>query len=322
MTDGDIRRALLRGHGLEGAIQDVLIYKEQHQKMPYISAHVGTSPEDLLEMMCRHAVRQVPIVDEKRCVQGLLTMDELLHEPKAMLQAVIMAGGAGSRLRPLTEDTPKPMLPVAGKPIMEHIVGQLSRYGIRDVSVTTHYKGDKIVDYFGDGEKFGVSLTYVNELSPLGTAGSLSLLKKPQGPLLVINGDVLTELNFKALFTYHREHDALLTMAVKKYDIAVPYGVVESDGPFVTKLREKPQYSFFVNAGVYLLEPEVYDLLGCGKHCDMTDVMNRLVERGDRVVSFPVVEYWLDIGKHEDYQRAQDYRQGSEVQLPQMNPIS
>jgi len=230
----------------------------------------------------------------------------LLPDRALPLQAVIMAGGGGTRLRPLTENVPKPMLPVNDRPLMELIIEQLSQAGIRQVNVTTHYKGQQIVDHFGDGQDFGVELNYINEDRPLGTAGALGLMKTPQEPVLVINGDVLTQLNFRAMFDYHREHQADLTVAVRKYDLNVPYGVIESDGAFVRGLVEKPLLSFFVNAGIYLLEPSVHRYIPHGQRFDMTDLIQRLLEEERPVVSFPVVEYWLDIGLHADYKQAQE----------------
>jgi len=227
------------------------------------------------------------------------------------LEAVIMAGGFGTRLQPLTNDTPKPMLPVGGRPLLEVAVSQLQRAGIRRVNVTTHYLPDKIVNHFGDGRRFGVELNYVNEESPLGTAGALQLLEPWSTTLLVMNGDILTDVNIRSLLSYHREHDAAFTVAVRQYEFRVPYGVVEGEEGMVRAIVEKPELSFFVNAGIYLIEPEVREFISPGFRLDMPDLVRSLIDAGRRVANFPVREYWLDIGRHTDYEQAQqDIRNG------------
>jgi len=216
-----------------------------------------------------------------------------------------MAGGLGSRLRPLTEDLPKPMLPVGGKPLMELVIEKLRQVGIRRVNVTTHYKPEKISEHFGDGSSFGVSLNYVNEEKPLGTGGALGLIDEPNETMLVINGDVLTQVDFRAMLLFHQEHQADMTVAVRQYDIKVPYGVIECIGAKVCSLKEKPEINLLVNAGVYLLEPTVYRFIPNGKHFNMTDLIQWLLDAGRTVASFPIIEYWLDIGQVVDYEKAQ-----------------
>ena len=198
------------------------------------------------------------------------------------------------------------MLPVGDRPLMQRIVEQLRQAGIRRVNISTHYLPEKIIEHFGDGRDFGVTLNYVTEDRPLGTAGALSLMEMPNEPLLVINGDILTRVDFRAMLAYHREHEADLTVGVRQYDLRVPYGVVECEGPRVRQLREKPQISFLVNAGIYLLEPSVHCYIPNGQCFDMTDLIEKLLAEGQMVVSFPIVEYWLDVGQHEDYEKAQE----------------
>jgi NDP-sugar pyrophosphorylase family protein len=217
-----------------------------------------------------------------------------------------MAGGKGTRLHPLTKDTPKPMLRVGDKPLMEIILGQLKEAGIRKVHVSTHHRADKITRHFGDGRGFGVDLSYINEESPLGTAGALGLLDEADETTLVMNGDVLTEVDFRAMLRYHREQRAELTVAVRQYEVKVPYGIVECDGPMVRTLTEKPTMEFFVSAGIYLIEPSVRRLFKRGERRDMTELIEALLAAGRPVASFPIREYWLDIGQHEDYRQAQD----------------
>jgi len=216
-----------------------------------------------------------------------------------------MAGGLGTRLRPLTEDLPKPMLLVGGKPLIERVIEQLWLAGIRRVNLTTHYKPEKIIEHFGDGSTFGIELNYVNEEHPLGTGGALGLMPMPSQPLLVINGDILTQVNFRAMHAFHQEQKADLTVAVRRYEIQVPYGVIECEGARVRRLQEKPQVGFLVNAGIYLLEPSVYQFIPQNTSFNMTDLIQWLLDAGRTVVSFPVHEYWLDIGQPADYAQAQ-----------------
>jgi dTDP-glucose pyrophosphorylase/CBS domain-containing protein len=313
VTDGDIRRAILAGVNLETPVNELIKTKQDPHYLEPITAQIGTLPEVLLQIMQERIVRQIPLLNEEQQVVDLVTLEDLVPSPILGVQAVVMAGGMGTRLRPLTEDLPKPMLPVGGKPLLERIINQLRDVGIRQLNITTHYKSEKITEYFGGGENFGVVLNYVNEDKPLGTGGALGLMPKPTEPLLVINGDILTHVNFKALLTFHREQGAMMTLAVRRYEVQVPYGVVEIDGARVTCLREKPQVGFFVNAGIYLLEPSVFEYIPGGKEFNMTDLIQWLLDAGQNVISFPVSEYWLDIGQHADYARAQDDAQAGDV---------
>ena len=306
LTDGDIRRAILAGYGLDEPVRILIDQKAQSPQGQPVTAEIGTPRAELLKRMKEYAIRQLPLLDSEGRVADLVMLAELMPDQFLPLQAVIMAGGTGTRLRPLTEDLPKPMLPVGDRPLMEVIIEQLRQTGIGRVNITTHYLPDKITEYFGNGENFGVELNYVSEDRPLGTAGSLGLIDWPQETLLVINGDILTKVNFRAMLNYHQEHGADITVGVRKYDLQVPYGVVECEDQRVSRLREKPSLSFFVNAGIYMLEPRVNQYIPNGEHYDMTDLIDRLIQKGRPVVSFPIVEYWLDIGKPSDYARAQE----------------
>jgi NDP-sugar pyrophosphorylase family protein len=215
-----------------------------------------------------------------------------------------MAGGKGSRLHPLTAEMPKPMLQVGDRPLLEIIIERLRDAGIRNVKVTTHHHRQKITDHFGDGRGFGVELSYVEEDQPLGTAGGLGLMEPPTETTLVMNGDILTDVDVRAMLRYHREHEADLTVGVRQYELKVPYGVVECDGPVVKGLSEKPVLGLFVNAGIYLLEPAVFRLIPIGERFDMTDLMQRVLADGRPMVSFPIREDWLDIGQLADYEQA------------------
>jgi dTDP-glucose pyrophosphorylase len=304
ITDGDIRRAILAGCTLEDPVQRVLARKTCPGKP--IAAPWGTSRETLLRLMQDSAVHQIPLLDEQERVVGLVTMQDLLPTQSLPIQAVVMAGGFGTRLRPLTSDTPKPMLPIGGEPLLQRIIRQLCQYGIRRIVITTHYHADKIRAHFRDGKHLGVEITYIHEDVPLGTAGALGLLNPPSQTLLVMNGDILTQTDFRDMFTYHKEHDAALTVAVRKYEFQVPYGVVESEQAQVRRVVEKPDLCFFVNAGIYLLEPESLAFIPKGRRFHMTDLIAALLDARRTVVSFPILEYWLDIGQPVDYERAEN----------------
>jgi dTDP-glucose pyrophosphorylase len=298
LTDGDIRRAILQGRALSEPCGRIATLRPITATLPIATA-------EALRRMNEHDINHLPVIDREGRVHLLLLRADLVTDERPV-SAVIMAGGFGTRLRPLTESVPKPMLPVGDRPLLELTIAQLRKAGIRRVSLTTHYRPDAIVKHFGDGGDFGVHLNYVHEASPLGTAGGLRMLPAQEGTLLVMNGDILTGVPFQEFLRYHRRYRADLTVGVRQYDIQVPFGVVECDGSRVTRLREKPSLSFFINAGAYLLEPAVCSLIPEGRRFDMTDLIQKLLDLRRTVVSFPILEYWLDIGRHEDYQRAQD----------------
>jgi dTDP-glucose pyrophosphorylase/CBS domain-containing protein len=305
ITDGDIRRATLAGLSIDAPVEQMLPLKATLPNPEPVTAPVGIDSASALALMQARRVRQLPIVDADRRVVDVMLLADLIKQPPESLRAVIMAGGFGTRLRPLTENLPKPMLPVGGRPLMERIVGRLRESGIDHIVVTTHYKPEKIVEHFGDGSNFDVTMTYVQEDVPLGTGGALGLLQNLDEPLLVINGDILTDVDFGALRDYHREYGADLTVGVRRYTISVPYGVVENQGARVMRIDEKPEMTFFVNAGIYLLEPCVFDYVGRGVRLYMTDLIQTVIEAGLVVVSFPVHEYWMDVGRTDDYMQAQ-----------------
>ena len=312
VTDGDVRRAMLDGLDLDAPVEEILGRQQRRESFPTpLTAPASASPDELLHMMSEYDVRHIPRVDAEGRLVDLAVLEEMVKDYEAPMRAVVMAGGYGLRLRPFTDDVPKPMLPVGDRPLLEHIVAQLREAGIRRVNVTTHYRGEEIARHFGDGADFGVDINYTDEEEPLGTAGALALLERSDEPLLVMNGDILTDVDFRAMLRYHREHDAEMTVAARSYEVEVPYGIVESEGVRVTAIAEKPSVRYFVNAGIYLLEPNLCRYVPRGERHDMPDLVNRLVAEGHRVVTFPVVEYWLDIGAPGDYEQAQrDARAG------------
>ena len=301
VTDGDIRRAILAGLRLDGSVQKLL--DQRHAGPGPITAPIGTPDAELLHLMNEHVLRHIPLIDSAGRVAGIALLSELAKDYEQPLAAVIMAGGFGMRLRPLTDEIPKPMLPVGDKPLLELLVRQLHEAGIRRVNMATHYKGDVIAKHFGDGRKFGVEIRYMEENEPLGTAGALGLVEASDTPLLVINGDIMTRIDFRAMTHFHREHRANMTMAVKEYDIQVPYGVVSSKGTEVTGISEKPVIRHFINAGIYLLNPELCKRIPHGRPYDMPDFVAQLLADGQRVISFPIREYWMDLGRLADYEQ-------------------
>lgn len=299
VTDGDIRRAILRRVPLADPCETIA------SRNP-VTAPASASAADALRLMERHEVDQIPLVDGDGNLTEFLLRRDLVAEDQLRLSAVIMAGGFGKRLLPLTEEVPKPMLPVGDRPLLERTILQLRRAGIRDVALVTHYLSEKIADHFGDGTAFGVKLSYAQEEHPMGTAGGLRLLKRPSGPFVLINGDVLTGVSFHDMLSYHRSHAAEITVGVRKYEVAVPFGVVECDDVRIARVTEKPSVTFFINAGIYLLEPAACEHIPGSGRFDMTDLIEALVEAGRTVVAFPIREYWLDVGRLEDYRNAQD----------------
>lgn len=303
LTDGDVRRAILKSVPLRTPCQNIASLKP-------LAVSNSICAEEGLELMARNDINHLPVVDAAGRVVKLLLRRNLAHSG-TVLSAVIMAGGYGKRLLPLTEELPKPMLPVGDKPLLERTIQQLRRSGIRDISLTTHYLPESIIQYFGDGSAFGVRLNYIEEDQPLGTAGGIRLMKRANHPFVVINGDIITRIPFQEMLEFHRKHHAVLTVGVRKHDVEVPFGVVELDEVHVNHIQEKPSFNFFINAGAYLLEPEACDFIPSGRPFDMTELIQALIEAGKVVVSFPIMEYWLDIGRHEDYAKAQeDVRNG------------
>jgi len=306
ITDGDVRRGILAGINLSEPASKLLPIKAQMPHVTPVMISVDTDPDQFLILMQENAVKQIPLLDKDGRVVDIVILSEILAQPKLPLQAVVMAGGLGTRLRPLTDKVPKPMLSVGGRPLMELTIEKLQKAGIEHVDVSTNYRAANIVDHFGNGEAFGIELNYLQEDRPLGTAGALGLMETPEKTLLVINGDIITHVDLGVMFSYHKKQQAEITIGVRQYGVQVPYGVIDCDGPIVRELREKPQISFLVNAGIYLLEPSVYSFISRGEHLDMTDLIHRLLDAKRKVVSFPIIEYWLDIGQPADYERAQN----------------
>ncbi|WP_457564271.1 nucleotidyltransferase family protein [Caminibacter sp.] len=300
ITDGDIRRAILKGKNLDDKIKDI------YNKNPiYVTS--GTEKEKIIEICTKNKIYQIPVVDEHKKVIEIKELDELVKPKKYPNKVVLMLGGLGTRLRPLTENTPKPLLKVGGKPIVETIVESFKKCGFTNFVFCVNYKAEMIRDYFKDGSDFGINIEYVYENKRMGTAGALSLMKeKPSEPFFVMNGDLLTNINFEYMLEYHLENKATATMAVREYEYQVPFGVVNIVGNEIKSIEEKPTYKFFVSGGIYILNPECIDYIPKNQFYDMPTLFEKLIKEKKTTISFPIREYWLDIGRIEEFEKAQN----------------
>lgn len=298
LTDGDVRRGLLRGLDLHSPIETII-----HREPLLVPPQLGR--ETVLQLMQANKVHQLPIVDEARHVVGLHLWDSLMVPGEHPNLMVIMAGGRGVRLRPHTENCPKPMLPVGGKPMLEHIIERAKAEGFQHFVLAIHYLGHMIEDYFGDGSTLQVKISYLREEAPLGTAGAISLLNpRPAEPFLVTNGDVLTDIHYGELLDFHCRHAAAASMAVRLHEWQHPFGVVRIKGVDIIGFEEKPVARSHINAGIYVLEPSALDHLKPNEHCDMPTLFERLRKAGERTIVYPMHEPWLDVGRKEDYHAA------------------
>ena len=298
ITDGDIRRAMLRNESLMSLAENIMF-------RDFRSLPSAATEEEALAFMRRETLHQIPALDEQGRVVRLFLLEELIKPKKRPNPVVIMAGGEGKRLRPLTQDCPKPMLRVGGKPLLEIILEQCIDSGFQHFYFSVNYLKNQIQDHFGDGARWHVRIDYLVETQPLGTGGALSLLpQKPTEPLLVLNGDVLTRVDYGRLLRLHDEHQAAATMCVREHTTQIPYGVVRMDDLHVLTLEEKPVLSHYVNAGIYLLDPVLLDLVPQDCFFDMPTLLEKAMQRQHRVSAFPIHEYWLDVGHPETLERA------------------
>jgi NDP-sugar pyrophosphorylase family protein len=273
-----------------------------------VTAPAGTDSARLLQVMTERGVDQIPLMDGDQVVDVAFIRDLVREgEESEPSPVVLMAGGKGTRLRPLTEQTPKPMLSVGGRPLLERVLEQVREAGFSRVLVAVNYRADVIEEHFGDGSQFGIDIAYLREDRPLGSAGALRLAgSELDRPFVVMNADLLTNVNLAALMRFHREEGNVVTVGVRQYILELPYGVIDLDGTRVVALREKPKPRYLVNAGVYAVNPRVLSLMPAEKMAfDMTDVIEAALANGLRVGGFPVREYWLDIGQLGDYERAE-----------------
>ena len=298
ITDGDIRRGLLHGETLDASA-------EQLMNRSFRFVHSSEDKRTVLEMMRSDLLRQIPVLDENGRVVELLLLQELLHPQQLSNAVVIMAGGKGTRLRPHTEHCPKPMLPVGDKPMLEILLEQCIASGFHTFYFSVNYLKEQIVDYFDDGARWGVSIHYLMEDIPLGTAGSLQLLPDSlTEPFLVLNGDVLTRLDPGQLLHFHAQNQAQATLCVREHEITVPFGVVQTKGVELAGFEEKPTYRNQVNAGIYVVDPQLLPLLSPHQFTDMPSLLLAAQQAGHRVAVCPIHAYWLDVGRPESLLKA------------------
>lgn len=299
VTDGDIRRGILRGEGLEVPISSVM-------NTSPIVARAGMEFSNYKQLMRSEKLKQLPIINLEKLLVDILFADALQFTQNNN-PVVLMLGGLGTRLRPLTNNIPKPMLKVGNKPIVETIVDSFKQYGYTNFVFSVNYKKEVIQNYFQSGEAFGVTINYIEEEKRMGTAGALSLMEqRPETPFFVMNGDLLTQVNYDQLMQFHIDHNALATMCVREYEYQIPYGVIETDGSSLKSIKEKPIHRSFVNAGIYVLSPKVFDYIPQDTFFDMPTLFDHLIQAGENTAVFPIHEYWLDIGQIDDFKRADE----------------
>ncbi|MFI4937138.1 MAG: nucleotidyltransferase family protein [Candidatus Berkiellales bacterium] len=303
VTDGDIRRGILRGISLSDPINKAMNHKP-------VVAKLNEDRNTIYQLMREKHIKQVPLINEMGQVCQIEVLDDLLDQNKKNNIVVLMAGGLSTRLRPLTNDCPKPMLKVGGRPILETIITGLVGFGYHQIYISINYLASQIKEYFGDGSKWGIQIHYLQENDKMGTAGPLSMLPPHiQLPIIVMNSDLLTKVDFNQLMTFHHEQGAVATMCVREFDYTVPYGICKVENNFMVGIEEKPTYKFLINAGVYVLEPKVLQLIPKNVYFDMPNLFSLLIANKQATTAFPIREYWLDIGQLSDFERAhQEYQ--------------
>jgi len=300
LTDGDIRRGLLEGMDLNSSIESIM------QINPMVCS-VNDTKEDILSKTLGKKIYHLPILDKDKRVIGIEDIDSLLKVKERSNRVVLMVGGLGSRLRPLTNKIPKPMIKVGNRPILETIIKNFKRYGFVNIILSVNYKADIVKEYFGDGSAFGVNIEYIHESKRMGTAGALSLMQTQlHEPFFVMNGDLLTNVNFEHFLNFHLEQDSIATMAVREYEYQIPFGVVNQENGEITSIVEKPKQYYYVNAGIYILNPDVLKLIPNDEFYDMPTLFDDLLKMNHKPISFPVHEYWLDIGQVKQLEQARD----------------
>jgi dTDP-glucose pyrophosphorylase len=301
VTDGDIRRGLLKGLTLESKLTEVL------NSNP-ILADKNFNMRDVFNIMSKYKISQVPIVDKDMKLLGLHLMEEKVFPSTRANTVVIMAGGRGTRLLPFTEATPKPMLLVSGKPILENIIVQARNQGFKNFILAINYLGNIIEEYFGDGSFLDVNIKYVKETTPLGTAGALALLNPaPQDDLVVLNGDVISDINYADLLDFHLQNQAAGTMAVQPFEWINPYGIVQTEELEIIDFHEKPTMKFLINAGIYALSPMSLNLIKNSAPLQMPDLFIEIRKEGGKTIVYPVHEKWIDVGSKESLSEAMQF---------------
>lgn len=313
VTDGDIRRGLLRGLELSAPVAEVMNTKP-------LVANINQEKSYIANIMRKSALRRIPVVDENNVLTNLYTLEDVLYKRIRDNVVILMAGGLGTRLRPLTNSTPKPLLKVGNKPILETIIENFIDSGFHRFYLSVNYKSEMIEKYFGNGNRFGVEINYIHEKKRMGTAGALYFFpEKLTEPAIVMNGDLLTKVDFGEFMDYHKEKQAAATMGVREYSYQVPYGVIDYNGAEIVQIREKPSQQYLVNAGMYVLSPKVLSYIREKKYLDMPDLFNQLIESKEKTTVYPIREYWMDIGRIDDLEQAQRDYEGVFVSKEEKN---
>jgi len=307
VTDGDVRRALLKGFNLQSPAFELQKIKSNSSRPLTITADANLHYTNLKEIFRVHSLRQLVLTAADGSPVAVIDNQEVEHEITYISQefsALIMAGGFGTRLWPHTADTPKTMLRINGKPMLEIIIENLLRYGVKNIFISTHYLSEKIVEYFGNGEKIGVEINYIYEEKPLGTGGAISLLPIQDVTTLVIYGDILTELDIEMFLAFHLKNEAAMTIAAKQYSVEVPFGVITEKDSTVLRIDEKPLFEFLVNSGIYLISTNAFQHLPKNERYNITDLAANLINSSMKVLCFPIFERWIDIGRPADFELA------------------
>ena len=300
VTDGDIRRGILKGIRLEEPVELVMNTKP-------ITVSESQSRTSILAIMRENGLRQIPVLDKHNHIVRVEIFSKLEKTVRRDNPVILMAGGLGTRLRPLTDTLPKPLISIGDRPLLETILNQFILQGFHRFFFSVNYRREMIEDYFKDGSQWGVEIEYLKEDQRLGTAGALSLFSCYSDlPLIVMNGDLLTKINFHHLLDFHTLHSADATMCVREYDFQVPFGVVSLKNEHILSIDEKPIHRFFVNAGIYVLNPSVLQLIQSNEQLDMPHLFNKMRYASHKLLAFPLREYWLDVGRMDDFEKARD----------------
>jgi len=298
VTDGDVRRGMLSGMTLEAPVTHIMNARP-------VVARLGDDTRDMIATMDEHSIRHMPIIGDDGTVVDLFMAEDITHPQLSTTPVVLMAGGRGQRLYPLTKDVPKPMLPIGGVPLLEIILRSLRAQGFVNVHISVNYLADVIIDHVGDGSGLGLNVHYIHEDKPLGTAGALAALTDTiSESFIVMNSDLLTQVNLREMLSFHKKQGALSTVGVREHFFEIPYGVVNVVGSLVESMAEKPLHRSLVNAGIYALEPKALQFLTPGEYCDMPTLLGILIAAGNGVAAFPIHESWLDVGRPEDLSAA------------------
>ncbi len=301
VSDGDIRRGFLNGISIDAAVKEIMNINPVFFNPDFTEVEAETS-------FIKNHIKLIPVIDvSNRLVVGVLSYNIYKYPPITDHAVVLMVGGEGARLAPLTDEIPKPLLKVGGKPILQIILERLSLYGFQNIFLCTRYRGDAIKEFCGDGTRFGLNINYISEEQKLGTIGAVKYLEgKLHKPFILMNGDLLTLLNYKNILDFHLDNKSDLTVGSKEFKYSVPYGVLHTDGIKINSIVEKPIFSYRINAGIYVLNPSLLEIIPKDKYFDITDLMSKMFEMQARITAFPIEEYWLDIGQHQDYKQAND----------------